>query len=220
MESKHFRVYLHIITTDEAAVVDKDGHRQRKDQLRTRHIHHYIDKEFLERPRSAGRAKIRENMHEQIHGTPGRTTEETKEKIRPHARVERQNRKSRCHVGDTHKVALLEIMCHLPVSIERVTQASHISSRVETRPRMIVRRTLLVLVLDHRLAHCAHRKYCCRIKHCTQRSIKRRSPRTDIEGLPRLDPLANRLSHRSCRIHSRLVIRKTPMPAHLSDVHA
>ncbi len=50
--------------------------------------------------------------------------------------------------------------------------------------------------------------------------IKRRSPRTDIEGLPRLDPLANRLSHRSCRIHSRLVIRKTPMPAHLSDVHA
>ena len=38
------------ITSNEAAVVDKDGHRQREDELRPRHIHHYIDKNFLNVP--------------------------------------------------------------------------------------------------------------------------------------------------------------------------
>ena len=191
VESHHLRIHLRIITSNEAAVVDKDGHRQREDELRPRHIHHYIDKEFFERPRGARGAKIRENVSEQINGTAARTAKETKEKVRPHNRPKRQNRKSRGHVRDTHKVALLEIMGHLSVSIERVTQASHISSRVEASPGMVVRRTFLVLVLDHRLAHRAHRKDYCRIKHCTQRSLEGTRPRAKIQGFPRLDSLAN-----------------------------
>jgi len=83
VESHHLRIHLRIITSNEAAVVDKDGHRQREDELRPRHIHHYIDKELFERPRGARGAKIRENVSKQINGTAARTAKETKEKVRP-----------------------------------------------------------------------------------------------------------------------------------------